>query len=152
MSGRAFRLRGMELTVVAAIVFLAGSAAAQVADPVRLRQTVAGYQVELVVEPLLDPSIAESAHGTEHRHRVTLTVLEPKIGHRVQLAAATLSVAERGHTGSTYELHAVQSAEGPAYEARVSMAVQATYRMVLHATPQGTRQALTAEFDYRHNH
>lgn len=152
MRERAFRLRGMGLAAVAAIVFLAGSAAAQVADPVRLRHTVEGYQVELVVEPLLDPSIAKSAQGTEYRHRVTLTVLEPRIGHRVQLAAATLSVAEHGHTGSTYELHAVQSAEGPAYEARVSMAVQATYRMVLRATPQGRRQALTAEFDYRHPH
>ena len=138
--------------LMAAMMFMTAGAAAQVADPVRLRQTVAGYQVELVVEPLLDPSIAKSAQGTERRHRVTLTVLEPKIGHRVQLSAATLSVAERGHTGPTYELHAVQSAEGPAYEARVSMAVQATYRMVLRATQQGTRQALTAEFDYRHHH
>lgn len=139
-------------TAVAAIILLTATAAAQGPDPVRLRHTVDGYQVELVVETPLDPSIAKSARGTEYRQRVTLTVLEPKIGRRVQLAAATLSVAERGHTGPTYELHAVQSAEGPAYEARVTMAVQATYRMVVRATPQGASQALTTDFDYRYPH
>lgn len=134
--------------VVIAAMSMSGSVVAQVADPVRLQQTVAGYRIELVVEVIRDPAVADPRHSAGYEHRVTLTVREPKIGHRVQLAAATLSVAERGHPGPTYELKAVQSAEGPAYEARVRMAVGGTYRMVLHATPEATRQALTAKFSY----
>ena len=148
MNENAFHLRGIKLIAIAAIVFVTGSVAAQVADPVRLRQTVAGYRIELVVEAILDPAIANPRHSAGYEHRVTLTVREPKIGHRVQLAAATLSVAERGHPGPTYELKAIQSPEGPAYEARVRMALEGTYRMVLHATPEATSQALTAKFSY----
>lgn len=140
------------LILMAAALLLSGAAAAQVADPVRLRKTVDGYRMELVVEAILDPSIAAPRHSAGYEHRVTLTVREPKIGHRVQLAAATLDVTQRGHPGPSYTLQPVVSAEGPAYEARVRMAVDGTYRILVHATPQGSSGALTARFDYRHHH
>ena len=139
------------LIATAAMMFLTAGAAAQVADPVRLRKAIDGYRVELVVEAILDPAIS-AQHSAGYQHRIRLSVREPKIGHLVQLGSATLQVAERGHPGQRYQLEAVQSPEGPAYEAMVRMAVKGTYRMVVHATPQGTSRGLTARFEYRHHH
>ena len=142
----------MSKSIVTAILVLTiAAAAAQVADPVRLRKTVDGYRFELVVEAILDPAISPR-HSAGYEHRVMLTVREPKIGHRVQLASATLDVAERGHPGQVYALQPVESPEGAAYHATVRMTVKERYRIVVHATPQGTGRALTAQFDYRHHH
>lgn len=144
----------MTLTAIAAgSLLLLGAAFGQAAEAVRLlHRTVDGYRIELGVEALQDTTIPHPQHSAGYEHRVTLTVREPKIGHRVQLDAATLEVAERGHPGSTYALAAVQSLDGPIYTAHVRMALTGTYRLVVRARTRAIGRALSARFDYRHGH
>lgn len=137
---------------LATMIATSAAAGAQVADPVRLHKTVGGYRIHLVVEAILDPAIRNPRHSAGYEHRVTLTVRERKTGQRVQLAAATVDVAERGHPGPSYPLKSVTAPEGPAYETRVRMAVTGPYRLVVQATPQATGRVLKAQFDYRHHH
>lgn len=138
--------------VIAAMLLLSGAAGAQVADPVRMRQTVDGYRVELVVEAILGNAMSDHRGPPVFEHRVVLTVHDPKIGSRVHVASPVLDVAERNHPGQIYPLQTIASSEGPAYEARVRMVAKGPYRIVVHATPAGVSRALKAQFEYRHHH
>ena len=144
----------MTLTAIAAgWILLLGAAFGQAAEAARLlHRTVDGYRMELAIEALPDIAVPHPEHSAGYEHRVTLTVREPRIGHRVQLDGATLEVSERGHPGPTYTLAAVQSLDGPVYEAHVRMALTQAYRLMVRARTRATGQALRARFDYRHGH
>ena len=139
---------------VAVAMLLAGAASSgQAAEAVRLlHRTVDGYRMELAIEVVPDTAIPHPQHSAGYQHRVTLTVREPKIGHRVQLDGAALEVIERDHPGLSYALAAVQSLEGPVYEAHVRMTLTQAYRLVARARTRATGHALSARFDYKHPH
>ena len=140
--------------IVAGALLLAGAASSgQAAEAARLlHRTVDGYRLELAIEALPDIAIPYPEHSAGYEHRVTLTVREPRIGHRVQLDGATLEVVERGHPGPSYALAPVQSLDGPVYEAHVRMALTQAYRLMVRARTGPTGQALRARFDYKHGH
>jgi hypothetical protein len=141
-----------KVIVMAAMLLLSGAAGAQVADPVRMRQTVDGYRFELVVEAILGSAMSDHRGPPVFEHRVVLRVRDAKMGHPMEVTSPMLEVTERGHPGQRYPLHPAEPRDGPSYEARVRMAAKGLYSIVVRAAPSVTGRTLEARFEYRHHH
>ncbi len=139
---------------VAWLALYAATSIAQSPDTLWIERPVPGYRVSLAVESVANAETPEAyrTHASPAEHRLTVVIRSDATGRSVQLARASVDVAEKGYGGASVALSEGPAGERGLYQALVPLAIATDYRILVHATPAGESRTLEAEFQYRHHH
>lgn len=136
------------------LALYAAASIAQAPDAPWIERSVPGYRVSLAVESVANAETpgANRTHASPAGHRLTVVIRSDATGRPVELARASVDVAEKGYGGASVPLRKDPAGGRGRYRALVPLATGTDYRILVHAVPADERRTLEAEFPYRHHH
>jgi len=143
-----------QLGVAAWVALYAAASIAQAPGTMWIERPVPGYRVSLAVESIANAETSEAyrTHASPAEHRVWVVVRSAAGSRPIELAQASVDVAEKGYAGVSVPLRKAPAGASGLYEARISLATGTDYRILVRVTPARESRTLEAEFPYRHHH